>query len=184
MRIAVTGSHRVGKSTLIDLLGEQLEGYRLVEEPYLLLEEDGYAFASPPSLEDFVEQLRFSAELLHDEKDSRDTLFDRCPVDFLGYLQAHEDAEAFDLEEWLPRVRSAVQTLDLIVFVPVEEPDRIRLRAREDLHMRTAVDEALSGLLNDDPHAWGVEVLAVQGSTNARVKQVLERLGRGTSSVA
>ncbi|AKQ66062.1 hypothetical protein A176_002974 [Myxococcus hansupus] len=179
MRIAVTGSHRVGKSTLIDLLGEELEGYRLAEEPYLLLEEEGYEFATPPSLEDFVEQLRFSAELLHAEKDARDILFDRCPVDFLGYLQAHEDAEAFDLEEWLPRVRSAVQTLDLIVFVPIDAPDRIRLRAREDIHMRTAVDEALCRVLLDDPYELGVEVLTVHGSADARVKQVLERLGRG-----
>ncbi|QDE83823.1 AAA family ATPase [Myxococcus xanthus] len=175
MRIAVTGSHRVGKSTLIDLLGEELEGYRLAEEPYLLLGEEGYEFASPPSLEDFIEQLRFSAELLQAEKDSRDILFDRCPVDFLGYLQAHEDAEAFDLEEWHPRVRSAIQTLDLIVFVPIEAPDRIRLRAREDIHMRTAVDETLSRVLLDDPYELGVEVLTVHGTADARVKQVLAR---------
>lgn len=176
MRIAVTGSHRVGKSTLIDLLGERLQGYRLAEEPYYLLEEEGYAFASPPSLEDFIEQLRFSVELLEGERRTRDILFDRCPLDFLGYLQTHEDVDSFDLEAWLPQVRSAVETLELIVFVPIEEHERIRLPAHTDRESRAAVDEALARLLLDDPLEWGVEVLPVHGTSAARVTQVLQRL--------
>ncbi|NVJ08319.1 AAA family ATPase [Myxococcus sp. AM001] len=179
MRIAVTGSHRVGKSTLIDLLGERLEGYRLAEEPYFLLEEEGYEFASPPSLEDFLEQLRFSVELLEGEKRSRNILFDRCPLDFLGYLQTHEDADSFDLEAWLPQVRSAVQALELIVFVPIEEHDFIRLPASADRESRAAVDDALARILLDDPFELGVEVLPIHGTTAARVTQVLERLARG-----
>ncbi|NOK02481.1 MULTISPECIES: AAA family ATPase [Myxococcus] len=179
MRIAVTGSHRVGKSTLIDLLGKRLKGYRFAEEPYFLLEEEGYEFASPPSLEDFLAQLRFSVELLEGEKRSQNILFDRCPLDFLGYLQTHEDADSFDLEEWLPQVRSAVETLDLIVFVPIEEPDRIRLPAHTDRESRAAVDETLTRMLLDDPFELGVEVLPIQGTGAARVTQVLERLARG-----
>jgi hypothetical protein len=38
---------------------------------------------------------------------------------------AHEDRDAFDLDAWLPRVRSALQKLDLIVLVGIEQPDRI-----------------------------------------------------------
>ena len=83
MRIAVTGTHLVGKSTLIELVGERLPDYRTIDEPYLLLEEEGYEFASPPSLEDFMEQLRRSMELI-EEEDARNVLFDCRPLDFLG----------------------------------------------------------------------------------------------------
>jgi predicted ATPase len=179
MRIAVTGTHRVGKSTLIEALEERLAEYRVVDEPYLLLEEEGYAFASPPGLDDFLEQLRRSLELLEDAKGARNVLFDRCPLDFLGYLLTHEESDAFDLEEWLARIRSSLQTLDLVVFVPIEERDRIQLPAHEDPQLRMAVDEKLAWILLDDPFEWGVEVLPVHGSTSARVTQVLERLGRG-----
>ncbi|RKG90112.1 hypothetical protein D7W82_05025 [Corallococcus sp. CA049B] len=175
MRIAMSGTHRVGKSTLIEDLGEALPEYRVVDEPYHLLEEEGYEFASPPSLEDFLEQLRRSLELL-DEEDARNVLFDRCPLDFLGYLLTHEDSDAFDVEEWLPRLRSALKTLDLVVFVPIEERDRIRLPAHEDSQQRREVDEKLAWLLLDDPHELGVEILSVHGSGAARVAQVLERL--------
>ncbi|MBM7117976.1 AAA family ATPase [Archangium primigenium] len=179
MRIAVTGSHRVGKSTLIEALEDRLAGYRVVDEPYHLLEEEGYEFASPPSLEDFLEQLRRSLAVLEDEAGERDILFDRCPVDFIGYLLTHEDASSFDVDEWLTRIKSTLQTLDLIIFVPIEERDRIQLPAHEDLESRAEVDEKLVWLLLDDPFEWGVEVLSVHGSRTTRVTQVLERLGRG-----
>ncbi|WPB81332.1 AAA family ATPase [Archangium violaceum] len=179
MRIAVTGTHRVGKSTLIEELEEQLAEYRVIDEPYHLLEEEGYEFASPPCLEDFLEQLRRSMELLEEEGSARNVLFDRCPLDFLGYLLTHEDSDSFDVEEWLARVRSTLQTLDLVVFVPIEERDRIQIPAHEDREQRRDVDEKLAWILFDDPFELGMDVLSVHGSTSARVAQVLEHLGRG-----
>ncbi|QSQ26313.1 AAA family ATPase [Pyxidicoccus parkwayensis] len=184
MRIAVTGTHRAGKSTLIEELEERLPDYRVVDEPYHLLEEEGYEFASPPSLEDFLEQLRRSMDLLEEDERARNVLFDRSPLDFLGYLLTHEESDAFDLEEWLPRIRSVTQTLDLLVFVPIEAVDRIRLPAHEDSAMREAVDEKLAWILLDDPFELGVEVLAVQGPRATRVAQVLARLGHGTGTTS
>jgi hypothetical protein len=82
-------------------------------------------------------------ELLEDAEGGRNVLFDRCPLDFLGYLLTHEESDAFDLEEWLARVRSTIQTLDLVVFVPIEEHDRIQLSAHKDPELRVEVDEKL-----------------------------------------
>ncbi|MFY0570192.1 AAA family ATPase [Archangium lansingense] len=174
MRIAISGTHRAGKSTLIEELSELLPSYVTVDEPYHQLEEEGYEFASPPSVEDFEEQLARSIADLDD--DSRDMLFDRCPVDFLGYLLAHEDHDAFDLEAWLPRIRGALRKLDLLVLVGIERRDRISLSASENEELRLAVDEKLKELLLDDPYDFGVEVLEVEGSPRARAKQVLEHL--------
>jgi hypothetical protein len=178
VRIAVTGSHRAGKSTLIEDLETHLTKYVAVDEPYHLLEEEGYEFASPPSFEDFLEQLRRSIDVLLDEESARDVLFDRCPLDLLGYLLTHEESDSFDLEEWLPSVRAAVQTLDLVVFVPIEERDRARLPAHEDPKLRTEVHDKLAWIALEDPFELGVDVLQVQGSRAERVSQVLERLGR------
>lgn len=174
MRIAVCGTHRAGKSTLIEELSDLLPHYVTVEEPYHQLEEEGYAFAQLPSVEDFEAQLTRSIANL--DEAPRDVLFDRCPVDFLGYLLAHEDHDAFDLEAWLPHIRAALRKLDLLVLVGIERADRIALSASEDEALRVAVDEQLKELLLDDPHALGVEVLEVEGSPRARAKQVLEHL--------
>ncbi|WP_342379960.1 ATP-binding protein [Myxococcus stipitatus] len=176
MRIAFSGTHRVGKSTLVEELSDLLPSYATVDEPYLELEEEGYEFASPPSVEDFEAQLARSIDHLGDTDTGPDVLFDRCPVDFIGYLQAHDDAESFDLDSWLPRVRTALQSLDLIVWVGIEQPDRIALSASEDEDLRLAVDEQLRALLLDDALSLGVEVLAVEGSPRARAKQVLQHV--------
>lgn len=175
MRIAVSGAHRTGKTTLLDELADALPAYQREEEPYHLLEEEGHEFAEMPSLEDFELQLERSIECLADSAD--DQLFDRCPADILAYLLTHEDAGAFDLDRWLPRARPAMQRLDLVLFVPVEDPDRVVVAASEDDDLRRRVDEALRGILLDDRWDFGVEALEVSGSTRERTRQALARIG-------
>ena len=45
MRIAISGTHFSGKSTLVEALSEALPQYTIVEEPYYLLQEEGHEFA-------------------------------------------------------------------------------------------------------------------------------------------
>lgn len=174
MRIAISGSHRTGKSTLVEALADALPKYRSVEEPYYLLEEDGHEPSHPPSLEDFEAQLDRSLAELGERRN--DVVFDRCPLDFLAYLTTHEDAESFDLDDWLPRVREAVQTLDLVVFVPIEDPDRIADADDDDDDSRTPVDEALRDILLNDSLSLDLNTLTVEGSTKSRLRGVLERI--------
>ena len=106
-----------------------------------------------------------------------DQLFDRCPADLLAYLTTHRDTDGFDLELWLPRARSAMRRLDLIVYVPIEAPDRIE--ATEGDKLRGCVDEELREILLDDRWDFHVEVLEVAGSTRERLDQILAKLGKG-----
>ena len=175
MRIAVSGTHRAGKSTLVGDLAEALPGYRVVEEPYHLLEEEGFEFSDPPVLEDWVEQLRRSIEELEADA-SPDLLLDRCPIDLLAYALTDEDRDAFDLDAWLPRVRESVSTIDLVVFVPLARPDRIPLGPGEDPELRAAVDRELTELLLEDSLGLELEVIRVEGSRKERVAQVLRRI--------
>lgn len=57
MRIAISGSHRVGKTSLAEALAVALPGHELLPEPYHALEDEGHEFGEMPSLDDFTLQL-------------------------------------------------------------------------------------------------------------------------------
>ena len=175
MRIAISGTHHSGKTTLIEELSSVLPGYLTVDEPYHLLAEEGYESAEMPSVEDFELQLQRSIECLSGSEP--DVIFDRCPVDILAYLLTHPDSETFQLKKWLPRVRAAIDNLDLIVFLPVEARDRIVLPPSADAGFRLEVDEKLKEILLDDSLDLGMEVLEVTGSLLERVAKA--KLGIG-----
>src|SRR5262245_33040668 len=177
MRIAISGTHRSGKTTLVEALSDLLPDHETMEEPYRLLEEEGFSFAAPPSLEDFEAQLERSIACL--EESGADVVFDRCPADFLAYLLTHDDADAFDLEAWLPRARAALRTLDLVVFVPVETRERIVRSASDDADGRLGVDGQLEQILVDDRFGLDTDVLVVSGDLCARVHQVMARVRIG-----
>lgn len=171
MRIAVSGAHRTGKTTLIEELGRALPAYLTVDEPYYLLEEEGHEFAEMPCLEDFELQLERSIESIAQSEGN--CLFDRCPSDMLAYLITHDEAEEFDVDRWLPRVRDAMRRLDLIVFVPIEEPDRVALSASDRMRLRRRVDEELRDIVLDDRWDFGILAIEVTGSPRERARQVL-----------
>jgi hypothetical protein len=174
MRIAVSGAHRTGKTTLIHELSRALPTYVTVDEPYYLLEEEGHDFAEMPSLEDFELQLERSIESIADGE--ADCLFDRCPFDMLAYLITHEDSDGFHIDHWLPRARRALQRLDLIVFVPVEEPDRVIVSASDQRALRRRVDEELRDIVLEDRWSFEVEAIEVTGAPRERARQVLAYL--------
>ncbi len=182
MRIAVSGTHFSGKSTLIEDLSGLLSRYVTVDEPYRLLEDEGYEFSAIPSLEDFENQLTRSLEALDEDHD--DVLFDRCPLDLLGYILTLADADSFDLDDWLPEIKEALESLDLIVFLPIEADDRIALPATEDDGFRMQVDEKLRELILENPYDLDVEILEVTGTRKERVARVMQRVKGATSSRA
>jgi len=170
MRIAFSGTHRVGKTTLVERVADALSAYTTVDEPYSVLEEEGYESCDPPSVQDFEAQLERS--LVTVEESGQDVLFDRCPADILAYLLVQDDTA----EDWIERTREAMQTLDLVVFVSIEEPDRIALASHEDRGYRRAVHERLHQLLVDDELGLEIELLMAHGDVAARVAQVLARI--------
>ncbi|HYG65889.1 MAG TPA: AAA family ATPase [Thermoanaerobaculia bacterium] len=174
MRIAIAGAHRTGKTTLIEELSRALPDHGVVDEPYYLLEEEGYEFAEMPSLEDFEVQLERSIECVGGSEE--DQIFDRCPADMLAYLIAHPDSDG-DVKAWLSRVRNAMQRLDLVVFVPVEDPDRIIVSDPEESDLRQRVDEELREIVVEDRWDFGVEAIEVAGTPRERARQVLAYLG-------
>ena len=179
MRIAIAGAHRTGKTTLMEELGQCLPSYQQIEEPYHQLEEEGHEFGEMPALEDFELQLERSIDCILDcilDADD-DQLFDRCPADIAAYLLTHHDAGDFDLEPWLARMRAAMQRLDLVVYVPIESPDRVHGAGSDD-GWRGRVDDEVREILLGDRWGFAVDVIEVAGSPRERAGQVLAHLGR------
>lgn len=166
--MAFSGTHRTGKTTLVEAISGILPAYEVVEEPYRVLEEEGHEFADPPSVEDFELQLRTSIESL--AAAPADALLDRCPLDFIAYLQAlHED---FDIDGWLDDIRDSIAMLDLIVVVPIETPDRISVAVHEDRRLRRRVDQRLRLFALEDPYGFEAVTLEVSGGLGERIRQV------------
>jgi len=174
LRIAVSGAHRTGKSTLVEGLCRSLPGHAAVDEPYRALEEEGHLFAESPSLEEFELQLERSIRSL--VEGTPDQIYDRCPADFLAYLATHPDRHAFDRERWADQVHAAMKTLDLVVLVPIEQPDRIQLSWGDRPKWRRRVADELRGLLLDDTWNLGVTCIEVRGDPGERLDQVLRHL--------
>lgn len=178
MRIAVSGAHGTGKTTLVEALAERLPGHAAVPEPYLLLEERGYAFDHPPSVEDYAVQLRASLGLLR--RRAPNAIFDRCPLDFLGYAFASPGGERFDVEPWRGPITVAMRTLDLVVLLradPAHDPPG----DSEEESFRAEVDGWLRDIVEGDDLdlCAGVPVLPLDGPWERRLDAVLARRGRG-----
>jgi hypothetical protein len=172
MRIAVSGTHNMGKSSLVAALGEHLPHHTMVAEPYEILEDRGYVFEHPPSTEDFVVQLKQSLASLR--RRSPNMIFDRCPLDFLGYIYASPGAERFDLEAWREPIAQAMKRLDLVVLVRADPAHDPALQI-DDAAFRLAVDHVLQDIVDGDCFDLcdGVEIMVLGGPWDRRVEKVL-----------
>jgi hypothetical protein len=188
MRIAISGTHRTGKSTLVAALGERLPGYRTVAEPYELLAERGYDFADPPTIDDFVIQLKQSLILLR--RPTSNLILDRSPLDFLGYIAATAGGERFNPEAWRAPIERAMDSLDMVVFLPADPAyDPPGIVDGEDAAFRRAVDAELRDIVGSDSLDLcdGIEILTLDGPWDGRaevVSRAVEELRRRDGQTA
>jgi predicted ATPase len=174
MRIVISGSHRTGKTTLAAALAERLTRHVVVDEPYYGMLEEGHEFPATPTADDFELLLERSLASLFREIQPN-TLFDRCPADYLAYLVVLM-RRADLLDDWFTRSRDALDRLDLVVFVPIEAPDRVRREVIDAPRLRRAVDALLRELLIDNVLDCQVPVMEVSGSSSERADQVMARI--------
>ena len=185
MRIAISGSHCSGKTTLIDEFLCAHPDYSHEPEAYtILVEEHGEEFSAEPNADDFYRQLEFNVETLRRYPEGKRVIFERCPVDYLAYMQALADlgsaaADRVLSETSMRMVLDALRNLDLIVFLPLDDADGIEMPDSEGPQLRTAVDSRLTAILSDDELGFvssgSVAVVEARGSTSQRL-QTLENV--------
>jgi len=172
MRIAITGSHRVGKTSLIEKLHQSLPDYAFRVEPYHELEDSGYFFSENPCLEDYLMQLDHSIEQITSSEDN--IILDRSPLDLLAYVQATNKSDNLDFQSLYNKVKDASNEIDLLVFVPIENPDLINCPESELPELRKSVNKILRDYVKEFNSDFNI--LQVAGSTDDRRDQVIQHI--------
>jgi len=176
MRVAISGTHCCGKSTLIESFLAGHSQYAHEPEPYEMLQElHGEDFGAEPSAEDFFRQLEYQVERLRQYSAGDRVIFERSPADFLAYMLALDDlgrdsANAALARQSIEVAGGAVKLLDLIVYLPAtgEVPES------EDPELRNAMDARLEEiLLNDELRMFKghrPSILELAGTTAQRLR--------------
>jgi len=169
VRIAVSGTHCNGKSTLIDEFLQVHPQFVHEPEPYtVLVEEFGEEFSGEPCVEDFYRQLQFNIDRLEQRSREAQVIYERCPIDFLAYIDVLDSQAA---QASIGLVSEAIRNLDLILYLPVDPSLDV---PRDDYpKLRESVDRRLSAILNEDEFgiisSCGVVVVEATGSTKQRL---------------
>ena len=156
----MSGTHGVGKSTLIDEFLRLHPEFEHEPEPYEAMVEDGEEFSEEPCVEDFLRQLEFNLERLGQHASGENVIYERCPFDFVAYLNA---LDASVPEALLKRISAAMQQLDLIVYLPLEHEG-----GGEYPKLRRSMDHELSEILT----STNVAVVEATGSTSQGMRAV------------
>lgn len=155
MRIAVSGSHGTGKSTLIAAFLDRCPHYRHEPEAFETLADDvDLTLDEGPTAEALQALLEHTVSAMAAYSPGACVVFERSPVDYLAYAAASRSwprgAALPFRKAALPALRRSLRHLDLIVLLPVSKA--IPARPGEDPRFRRRVDEALRRALVDDDY--------------------------------
>jgi hypothetical protein len=187
MRLAVSGSHGTGKSTLIAALLDSRPDYQHEPEAYeALADEIPLASSEGPSLEGLESLIEHTVAVVASHGTGSRVVFERSPVDYLAYATASHDAwtrasAAGFVEAHLPRVRESLRHLDVIAYLPLSPDGPVAARAGEDEAFRSRVDEMLRRALIDDEYelfaGTSPEVLELSPLPQLQMAELLGRIG-------
>lgn len=171
MRIVVSGTHASGKSTLVSDFAVAHPDFTVLTDPFDDIDEAWDA----PSASMFAAQLRVSADRLHSEGHGDRLIAERGPIDFLAYILALAELTDGELDprfidQATERTAAALNTIDVLVVLPLTPSDPIHVGEDEHLELRDAMNQILLELL-DDPAIIGpgLEVAEITGSPAERL---------------
>jgi len=178
VRIVVSGTHAVGKSTLVSDFAMSHPQFEVLPDPFDLVD-----VLEPASTASFREQLTVAAERLMVLAPGADVIVERGPLDFIAYLAATEAlgrASVF-AQTWTglrATTAAAMARVDLLVVLPLTNADGIWVPDEEDPELRVAMDEHLLDLCDDEELVGDVGcLLEVAGPPEDRVARLTQWLG-------
>ena len=194
MRIAISGSHSLGKSTVVrDWLNSNPD-YLWEDEPYRALSLNGpyeIAFQDKSTRSHNGLQLFYSISRVHRYSSMTDNvIFDRCPIDYLAYSQYTAETGKTDIDSdfvlsMVDAVRESLDHLDILAFVPSSmewpvliEEDGIRPL---DVEYRDSVDLIFKkiyreNLYNLSPVFRNLKLIELIGDQTQRLHQIQEAI--------
>ncbi|MEO6403628.1 MAG: hypothetical protein ABIP62_16625 [Vicinamibacteria bacterium] len=147
----------MGKSTLIAAFLSGHPNCRHEPEAFEILGDDiDLTDSGIPTSEGLRALLTYTASSIESHRSQDHVIFERSPVDYLGYAAAAGRAwTPGEVEEFItscvPVVRASVQHLDLIAYLPIPSNPLIR-RSGENQKIRRRVDGWLRRILLDDEY--------------------------------
>jgi hypothetical protein len=180
MRIAVSGTHFIGKSTFIEDFIKRHPYYKCEVEPYYKLQDEKVMeFSLEPSLDSLLEQLDYSINQLNQCTVEKNIIFDRCPIDFLAYAMYSLSKDSIDINdseisERFDEIKEALNHLDLILFLPIDKENSIEY-TEENPAYRKAADKYFKSLYRDEvcdifPKYGHPKIIEVCGDRLTRIK--------------
>ena len=130
MRIAISGAHSLGKSTIVNDWVAKFPQYQREEEPYRALSLDGpyeILFRDESTKLHNGIQLYYNIGRVNQyARSNSDVIFDRSPVDYIAYSQYTANQNSTDIdsafvESMVPAVKESLEHLDILAFVPKSE---------------------------------------------------------------
>lgn len=182
MRIAVSGTHFIGKSTLVNDFIEAHPEYKSDVEPYYKLQDEQMVELSlAPGLDSLLEQLDYSIEQINSFANEKNIIFDRCPVDFIAYAMDVLELDLIDINdsevaERFDDVKEALNNLDLIIFLPITKDNFIEY-TEENPEYRKDVDKCFKKIFRDDvcdifPAYGHPRIIEISGDRSTRIKKI------------
>jgi hypothetical protein len=186
MRIAVSGTHSVGKSTLVGDIHQAFGRFVHEEEPYRAL-RDFYPIKFGKESTRYCNGIQcfYNISRVQQYRPDQHVIFDRCPADYIAYsiYTAHHKQTDLDpafVDSLVEPVRKSLRFLDVVVFVPVTrehpihlEDDGVRLVDKE---YRWEVDRHFKRLYRDGLYELfggkGPKLVEVIGSREERIEQL------------
>lgn len=182
MRIAVSGTHCSGKSTLVEDFLAAHRDYAHEPEPYEWLEDVyGEPASAEPDADDFYRQLQLSAERLGSYESGARVVAERSPLDFLAYILALDDLgragrDCALIASAAEAAAAGLAHVDLLVLLPLNDTDGISAPGEEDLELREAMNDHLLDLVATDPYSLLASgrprVVEIHGKRHQRLQQL------------
>jgi len=138
MRIAISGSHSLGKSTVVNDWVAKHPGFTREEEPYRALSLHGpyeILFRHESTKLHNGIQLYYNISRVHRYcASSDDVIFDRAPVDYIAYSQYTANQGSSDINDafvasMIPAVRESLDRLDILAFMPKSKEWPVQMQA-------------------------------------------------------
>jgi len=184
MRIAISGTHSLGKSTFVSDFVEKHPEYVFENEPYrALMHEHEILFGDHQTIHHIELQLNYCLAQVKKYQPGDNVIFDRPPTDFVPYsdytaTNADTDIDKSYINLLYDRIKPVLHHLDLIVFVPITDDYPMALendghRPVEDFY-RTWVDGAFKKLYRDDitlifPEKNAPKIVEITGPREDRI---------------
>lgn len=177
MRIAITGSHGVWKSTLLDLLNnkKELELFKKIPE---VAREEILKRGKTPDLMTLEEVIDFEQTLLNKQIELEQWcskfISDRSVLDIIVYSEFLLGSHPIKtkLKEFVKKYFDENKPYDKIFYIPIEfelNKDWIRF---EDLQFQKTVDEKFLDFFNE----FNIEPILLKGTPEQRLDTILQHI--------